>query len=371
MFLPCQPFPAQIRRRDAGYIPYPVGLRLTAFRGQKKQCFLTTIPVASVSLLTLTLSDRAIAQTPSQYSITTDTIEIEPTYFKSFCPQYLKDICNRSFIDVDSYSFAIANEAVSLFPTDADRPSVYAARDNLPVERIEINGSTVLQSEIVATLNSKDFPDLEKARIVCPNESELEQAKKPSCSIMARVKSTGIALANLSAIRSAVSQLYIKHDYITSGAFLPTNQVLEDTVSIEVLEGGLETVEIKGLKRLNKSYVHSRLQSASKESLNRQNLLEALQLLQLNPRIERVNAELIAGNSPASSILLLNVEEADAFSFGVSAANNRSPSIGSTQGSVFIAHNNLLGFGDRFPAEYGASEGLDVYGVGYTLPINK
>ena len=28
------PFPADDRRRDAGYIPYPVGLRMTAFRGQ-------------------------------------------------------------------------------------------------------------------------------------------------------------------------------------------------------------------------------------------------------------------------------------------------------------------------------------------------
>lgn len=361
---------------------------------QKKQCFLSTIPVASVGLFAIAgMSDRAIAKTPLQYSVTTNTIKFEPTYFKSFypsysnCSQYLNHSCNNSFFNVNSinneldFSLGVSlsqDTSDNFFPLiDATQPPVSlnteeeSTQDNLPVEQIEINGSTVLQSEIVATLNSKDFPNVENARLVCPDNSESEQTEKPSCSIMARVKSTGIALANLLAIRSAITQLYIEHDYITSGAFLPTNQVLEDTVSIDVLEGELETVEIKGLDRLDESYIHSRLRSPSNEPLDRQSLLEALQLLQLDPRIERVNAELIAGNSPASSILLLDVEEADAFSFGALAANNRSPSIGSTQGSVFVTHNNLLGFGDRFSAEYGASEGLDVYGVGYALPINS
>lgn len=366
---------------------------------QKKQCFLSTIPVASVGLFAIAgMSDKAIALTPLQYSIATDTIKIEPTYFKSFypsylnCSQYLNHSCNNSFFHLNSNDSVVNNEldfsfslGVSLsqdtsdnfFPLiDATQPPVSlnteeeSTQDNLPVKQIEINGSTVLQPEIVATLNSKVFPNVENARIVCPDKSESEQTEKPSCSIMARVKSTGIALANLLAIRSAITQLYIEHDYVTSGAFLPTNQVLEDTVSIEVLEGELETVEIKGLKRLDESYIHSRLRSASNEPLDRQSLLEALQLLQLDSHIERINAELVAGNSPASSILLLDVQENNAFSFGVSAANNRSPSIGSTQGSVFVTHNNLSGFGDRLTAEYGASEGLDIYGVGYTLPIN-
>ncbi len=54
----------------------------------------------------------------------------------------------------------------------------------------------------------------------------------------------------------------------------------------------------------------------------------------------------------------------------ITVDNYRPPSIGEIQGSVNIAHNNLLGFGDRISTEYGLTEGLDIYNVSYTFPWN-
>ncbi len=45
-------------------------------------------------------------------------------------------------------------------------------------------------------------------------------------------------------------------------------------------------------------------------------------------------------------------------------------SIGSIEGSISISHDNLVGWGDRFYAEYAKTEGLDFYDIRYDVPIN-
>ena len=50
--------------------------------------------------------------------------------------------------------------------------------------------------------------------------------------------------------------------------------------------------------------------------------------------------------------------------------NYQSTSIGSIQGSVFGSYANALGLGDRFNAQYGITEGLDLYDFSYSVPVN-
>lgn len=240
-------------------------------------------------------------------------------------------------------------------------------KTNLPINKLEIHGSTVLQTKIIELINSGQFYNLEDAAIVC---SENSNSKKSPCPIVVLIESPGVSLTDLLNLRSAISKLYVDNSYITSGAFIPSNQILEDTVTIRVVEGELEAVEIQGLKRLSKNYILSRLRSANKKPLNQKRLLEAIQLFQLDSHIEQINGELIAGDSFGRNVLLLTIKEADPFNIGVVVANNRSPLIGSTIGTAFASYNNLLGFGDRISLEYGISEGLDDYGVSYSLPVN-
>ncbi|KYC37720.1 hypothetical protein WA1_04160 [Scytonema hofmannii PCC 7110] len=172
-------------------------------------------------------------------------------------------------------------------------------------------------------------------------------------------------------MRSRITQLYINNGYETSGAFVLNDQPLETSViHIQVVEGELEDIKIDGLNRLEPSYVRSRLRLATKRPLNRRRLEEALQLLQLDPLLQQVNAELTAGSAPGRNILQVQLKEAPAFHAGIAVNNNQSPSIGSVQGSVFLRHDNLTGFGDSFSAEYGLTDGLDIYSFAYSLPIN-
>ena len=249
-------------------------------------------------------------------------------------------------------------------------------RESLPIERVELWGSTVLQTEIIEKINSNEFENLEAAEIICDlsiPDSNLQDPNSQSekyCIIQAQVNEKGISFEDLLELRSAITQLYIENYYITSGAFLPVNQVLEEVVRIQIVEGELEDIEIIGLNRLQSGYVRRRLELATDPPLNRKKLLEALQLLQLNPLLKQVNAELLPGSTSGRNILRLELREATAFHAGVALANDRSPSIGSLRGNLFLAHDNVLGFGDRFNFKYDLTEGLDFYELSYAIPVN-
>ncbi|PSB30005.1 ShlB/FhaC/HecB family hemolysin secretion/activation protein [Chlorogloea sp. CCALA 695] len=180
-----------------------------------------------------------------------------------------------------------------------------------------------------------------------------------------------VTFEDLLLLRSAIAQLYIQNGYITSGTFLPTNQNLSTgIVQIQVVEGELERIEIGGLRRLDPRYVTSRLKRATSTPLNQQRLEEALQLLQLDPLIEQVTAELVAGSTQGQNILRVSLTEAPAFHAAIAIENNQSPSIGSIQGNVEVSHDNALGFGDRLSASYGRTEGLAFYNISYNIPVN-
>lgn len=225
-------------------------------------------------------------------------------------------------------------------------PNAPETRPDIPgtiiIERFEFEGNTVFSSERL-------------------NQELAEFIGRP------------LAFAELLQAEAAVTQLYLDAGYINSGAVIPAEQTFEKeraVVKIRAIEGGVEAIEVTGTRRLNSNYVRKRLELATQPPLNRNRLLEALQLLQLDPRIENISAELSAGTSPEQSLLEVTVIEADAFDVEVFADNGRAPSVGSFRRGVSLEHNNLLGFGDRFSASYANTDGSNAYDVSYSVPVN-
>ncbi|MDY7012378.1 MAG: ShlB/FhaC/HecB family hemolysin secretion/activation protein [Cyanobacteriota bacterium] len=171
-------------------------------------------------------------------------------------------------------------------------------------------------------------------------------------------------------IRTAITRLYTDAGYINSGAFLPPQDVTGGVVRVQVAEGRLERIEIQGLERLREEYVRSRVAVAAEPPLNVPRLETALQLLQIDPVIEQIQAELSAGTAPGLNILSLRVKEAPALTLGVLGENTDAPTIGSNSVTVYAAHNNFAGFGDRLSADVRDTRGLTQYGLGYEIPVN-
>ncbi|WP_413166593.1 ShlB/FhaC/HecB family hemolysin secretion/activation protein [Capilliphycus salinus ALCB114379] len=180
-----------------------------------------------------------------------------------------------------------------------------------------------------------------------------------------------ITFAELLQAEAAVTQFYTESGFVNSGAIIPAGQNLIDgVITIRLLEGGLEEINVTGTGRLRPSYVSSRIAIATKTPLNVNRLLTALQLLQLDPLIENISAELAAGSRPELSVLTVTVTPADPFSVDLIADNGRIPSVGSFRRGLSVTHLNLLGFGDRINTAYTNTDGSDRYDINYTFPIN-
>ncbi|WP_446372953.1 ShlB/FhaC/HecB family hemolysin secretion/activation protein [Coleofasciculus sp. D1-CHI-01] len=179
-----------------------------------------------------------------------------------------------------------------------------------------------------------------------------------------------ITFAELLNARTTVTQLYVDNGYATSGAFIPPQPLTQDTVTIEIVEGGLEEIQVNGLRRLRPGYVRSRIAVANPKPLNVPHLLESLRLLQLDPLIENVSAELSTGSGPGTSLVIVDVIEANTWSYQLFANNGRSPSVGSFRRGASITQANLLGFGDGATLSYTNTDGSDEIEFNYTLPVN-
>jgi hemolysin activation/secretion protein len=179
-----------------------------------------------------------------------------------------------------------------------------------------------------------------------------------------------LSFAELLQARSAITKLYVDKGYITSGAIIPPQPLSGGVVKIQVVEGGLEGINVTGLRRLNSGYVRSRLALATKKPLNVPRLLDALRVLQLDPLIQNLNAELSAGSRSGSNVLDVTVKEADTFSGQITLDNGRSPSVGSFRRRAQISQANLLGIGDGLVVGYTNTDGSNGVDASYTLPIN-
>ncbi|WP_442948109.1 ShlB/FhaC/HecB family hemolysin secretion/activation protein [Nostoc sp.] len=231
-----------------------------------------------------------------------------------------------------------------LFPPSAPTPTPEEPLPgNFPqtivVERFEVLGSTVFSPEELA-------------------KATAEFTKRP------------ISLTEVYQARSKITDLYVQNGYITSGAYIPPQTIQSGVVKIQVVEGKLEDIQVTGTRRLNPNYVRSRLAIATSAPLNRQRLLEALQLLQLNPLIKNVTAELTAGSRTGTSLLEVKISEAKTFSSPIILDNGRSPSVGSFRRGLRLNEANLLGFGDNLSLGYTNTDGSNSLDGSYTLPLN-
>ena len=189
--------------------------------------------------------------------------------------------------------------------------------------------------------------------------------------VLSEYEDRPLSLSELYQARSAITKLYTDKGYVNTGAYIPPQELEGGTVTISVLEGRLEDINVTGTTHLDPDYIRSRIQKNAGTPVNVESLLEALQMLRIDPLIKNVSAELSAGISPGTSLLEVEIEEADPFKITAKFDNQRSPSVGSLRRGAGFVHSNLLGFGDRISFDYTNTEGSDSIDTSYTLPFNS
>jgi hemolysin activation/secretion protein len=176
---------------------------------------------------------------------------------------------------------------------------------------------------------------------------------------------------DIEALRLALTLYYINRGYATSGAIVPDQDLASDVLIIQIVEGRLAKIDVEGNYWFRTSYIRSRIERGAGPPVNVNALQERLQLLQLDPRFQRINAELQPGLALGESNLNLRVTESNPFKVRFEFNNFQSPTVGAEQGLVTVEDRNLTGFGDSLSVQYGQSSGVNpILNVRYAVPIH-
>src|SRR6266550_4112733 len=140
-----------------------------------------------------------------------------------------------------------------------------------------------------------------------------------------------ITSEDIESLRVAMTLLYVKHGYSTSGTLVPDQAIVDGLFTIQVIEGKLSRIDVEGNYWFRSSYFTSRLQRSAGPPVNVNALQERLQLFQTDQRIERINAELRPGETRGESALHVRVAERRPIKAWLEYNNFTSPTVGSNQ----------------------------------------
>ena len=164
-----------------------------------------------------------------------------------------------------------------------------------------------------------------------------------------------VTTEDLESLRLSLTLYYVARGYITSGAVIPDQAVTDGVIRIQIIEGTLTRIEIEGAKWLRPGYYERRLALSAGPPFNILTMQERLQLLQQDPRVQRINAEHRHGVVRGESELKVRVKEHSPFKGWLTVDNYQPPAVRAERGLATIAHDSLTGNGDRFLFTYGQS----------------
>jgi hemolysin activation/secretion protein len=215
----------------------------------------------------------------------------------------------------------------------------------------------------------RPLPDLRVrvARIRIVGNTVLPQSELEA--VAAPYAGRTLGAADLRTLRDALTHLYVERGYVTSGATLPDQDFPDDTIEIRIVEGRLSRLSIDGEQRFRRQYLAERIAPDLDAPLDVHELETRLQLLQRDPQIRSVHAELRPGLRLGESVLRVRVVEERGYALGAGLGNHRAPALGDFSGGVSGSLRNLTGWGDRLDGRAEFAKGLvDLLGL-YEVPV--
>ena len=179
-----------------------------------------------------------------------------------------------------------------------------------------------------------------------------------------------ISFEELLRLRDELTLHYVSHGYVTSGIVLPEQVSRDGHIEFEVVEGTLGAVNVSDVERLRPGYIETRLRPVENEIINMTQLEERLQLLQQDPLIHHVEAQLVPGPRREQSELDLHVFERRPWGGSIEIDNHQAPAVGAERIVARFWHRNLSGSGDSFRTALSGSKGLGELEAIYDVPLN-
>jgi len=165
-----------------------------------------------------------------------------------------------------------------------------------------------------------------------------------------------VNLKMLNDMADKISAFYASEGYLLARAFIPKQEIKDNTAVITIYEGRINKVIIQGNEKLSKKSIQKRMRVVQNKLAIKEQTLERV-LLELN-EIMGVEATTVLqpGEVPGTSDLVLNITESKPYTISFDSDNFGSRYTGPDRAGLSMTYSNIFGLGDQFAARWTRSE---------------
>jgi len=265
---------------------------------------------------------------------------------------------------------------------------ISAANAQPPIPSAAEEGSAILkQKPFQGFKPAPQAPIVEEEKKVTPPPSETEKkfliehiniegntviSDDDIMEITSEYEYKELSLDDLMEAAKKITDLYAAKGYITSQAYVPPQNIKNNTVLIKILEGKYGNFNIEGVQNSNEEIIRRRLKKETNKQFNYNDLRDDLMYLNQSPdRITK--ATLYRGGRPGTTDIMIKVKDRPPIHPFLSYDNTGNKSTGNWRLTLGLEDNSLLGWEDRVFVRFMRSDTFNFYGwIGdYTIPVNE
>lgn len=180
-----------------------------------------------------------------------------------------------------------------------------------------------------------------------------------------------VTLSELGKLVDSINKLYYQKGYYTSQAYIPPQDIDQQTLTIKVMEGRLGNITVSGNRFLKAQVVMRDVDAHADEILNVQELQERLRRISSQPTIYKLKGVLSPGKETGQTNLELQVRERFPLQISPTFDNQGRPYIGTYRWGVDAVHSDLTGQADQLRLRWIGAAGTQVATGSYFRLINK
>ncbi|HBH17678.1 MAG TPA: hypothetical protein DDX14_01795, partial [Cyanobacteria bacterium UBA9579] len=187
-------------------------------------------------------------------------------------------------------------------------------------------------------------------------------------SITSEYENKELTLDDLKEVVGKINNTYYDYGVLTALAYLPPQEVQNNTVIIKVVEGKIGRLQVSGNKHTRAGYIKSAIHQKDGDII----YLPEMQkdILAFNRKNDvKLKARVRKGEEFGTSDIILELQESNPYHLGFSFDNTGRDTVGVFKGGVNVRHDSVLGFRDKLTASYGRSRSTNSVSTSYSIPV--
>lgn len=185
------------------------------------------------------------------------------------------------------------------------------------------------------------------------SDDELAEITLPYCN-------REIYTEELIELKDKITSHYVNNGFINSGAILPDQDIKGEIIVFQIQEGFVEKTQLLKRDRFSPCYILNRIENGICPPLNIFELQKTLKILEQDPNIDSIQANLEPGTELGSGILSIEIQETEPWKYGFEINNHSPASVGLYRAELYAEASNLTGMGESLSANVGWRFGDDV-----------